>query len=496
MASPRIKVLMASAEAVPFSKAGGLGDLAGALPKALWNAKVDARLITPLYGFIDRKHFHLRRVAGLSEIEIRVGENVFPARFYRANIPQTRVQAFFVECQTLFGRDGLYTDPRSGEGYWDNPTRYIFFCKAVVEFLKAEVFTPDIVHLHDNQTALVAPFLRQEDSCSRLSQMPVLLTINNLEYQGRYDMRYLYEAGLDSHLAYPGGPFEFYGDFCFLKAGIVFADQINTVSESYANESITYPEIGYGLEGVLLNRRRDYSGIINGIDTTVWDPAKDKLIPKTYTRNSLEGKKINKRALFEKCGFSGAAMDRPLIGIITRLAGQKGIDLILEAMDSLLALDIRFALLGTGPQGYRDALGNAERRHPERFKYFGMFDETLAHLIEAGSDMYLMPSRFEPCGLNQLYSLHYGTLPIVRRTGGLADTVRNYDPESGQGWGFVFDGYNSEEMLATVERALRAYEDKSLWNKLMRRAMSLDLSWDTTARRYRELYLKMIHVER
>lgn len=496
MAKRLLSVLMATAEVEPFSKVGGLGDVIGALPKALYGNKVDIRLITPLYGFIDRKAFGIRKVAGLDEIPIRVGEEIFTVRFFRTNFPDTKVQVFFVECDELFDRPGVYTDSDTGEGYRDNPTRFILFSKAVIEFLKTGVFTPKIIHLNDNQSALVAPLLRTQNIDPKLREIKLLLAIHNLEYQGQYSMRYLYDAGLDDKLAYPGGPFEFYGGFNFLKAGIIYSDIITTVSETYAKETIESPDYGYGLEGVLGSRKRDYFGITNGADYSVWNPAEDKFIPKRYTSRSLNGKTVNKEALLERCGFSSPDPNRPIAGMISRLTDQKGINLLLSCLPELMKLDIYFVILGKGNFYYQDELRRFQENHPDKMAVFIDFDKALAHLIEAGSDIYLMPSRFEPCGLNQIYSLKYGAIPVVRQTGGLADTVRNYSPDTGEGWGFTFKNYSPYDFIEAFNRVLEVYKDQTLWKKICRRAMALDYSWDKAARKYRELYAKLLNVER
>ncbi len=491
----KMKALLVSAEAIPFSKAGGLGDVAGALPVALAAQKVDCRLITPLYGFIDKGSYRIRKVAGLDPISIPVGDRTFEVTFYRSNFPNTKTQVFFVGCKDLFDRDGIYTDPVNSQPYDDTPTRFILFSKAVIEFLKQEVFLPDILHLNDYHTALIAPMLRTLPQPEALRSIKLLFAINNAQYQGQEDQHYIYEAGLDYQLAYAGGPLEFYGGFNFMKSGIVHADKLVTVSPTYAKQTMESSEAGFGLEGVLASRSKDYEGILNGVDYSLWDPKNDKLIPKNYSAGSLQGKQKNKAALIKKCDFRDFDVNRPLAGMVTRLVEQKGLDLLLDALPGLLDLELNIVILGKGSPRIEQELQAAQQRYSNHLALFLDFDEPLAHLIEAGSDFYLMPSRFEPCGLNQMYSLRYGTLPIVHHTGGLADSVLDYSPETNSGWGFSFARFETSELIEAVSRACQAYRDSEGWKRLMKRAMGLDFSWDSSAEKYKELYHRMINVQ-
>ena len=491
MTSKRLKVLMASAELSPFSKVGGLADVIGSLPKVLAAAGVDIRLITPLYGSIDRKAHKIRRVAGVEPVYIQVGDREFSVSYFRSNFRKTKVQVFFIECNELFDREGIYDDPETTKAYPDNPTRFILFSKAIVEFMKTGVFSPDILHLSEYHTALVAPMLRTSQPDPALNRLPILLTIHNTKHQGRYDPHYVWEAGLDYRLAYPGGPFEFFGDFNFLKAGIIYSDKLNTVSQAFARETMLSPEKGFGLEGILSARQQDYVGILNGVDYSIWDPKVDKLIPKNYSRRSLSGKLANKQALLQRSGFRIKDSRYPLIGMVSRLDHQKGVDVLIESLPDILSHGLRMVVLGTG--GYGNKLRGVQQEYSDRLSVNVTEDEELAHMIEAGSDMFLMPSRFEPCGLSQLYSLRYGTLPIVNKTGGLVDTIREYNPKSGDGWGFCFDGLTPVKLTEAVNEALYLFRDRETWQKLMRRAMALDFSWGKSAGRYKELYTELVH---
>jgi len=487
----RLNVLMASAEVAPFSKVGGLGDVVGALPKELLKAKVNVQVITPLYGFIDRIKYKLRKVSKLEDMEIEVGNETYCVRILRSKIPESKVQIFFVECDDLFSRDGVYRDPDNGHGYDDNPVRFILFSKAVVEFLKTGIVEPNIIHLNDNQTALIAPMLKTVDENRKYESVPIVLSIHNAQYQGNYHESFIHHAGLDWSLAYPGGPFEFYGNFNSLKAGILYADKITTVSPTYAMETMMSAEYAFGLEGVLKSRQDDYLGIVNGADYSIWDPKHDKFIPANFTTRSLKKKQLNKEELLERAGLHNADSAKPVLGIVSRLVYQKGIDLIISVLPEILSSEAYVVLLGEGDEFYQQQLSELKEQYPDKLGLFLTFSNELAHWIYAGSDMLLMPSRFEPCGLNQLYALRYGTIPVVRKTGGLADTIKEFDPETGEGWGFGFSGYSSDEFAGAIWRAVGLYQDKKEWQKLMRRGMKQDYSWQTSAEMYKKLYLEM-----
>ncbi len=492
MAAKQPKVLFATAEAAPFSKAGGLGDVAGALPKALYAEGVDIRVITPLYGFIDRERFGIRPLDGAPTLRIPAGNALHDVSFQKAVLPGSKVPVYFVDCGDFFGRDGLYNDPHTGEGYGDAPLRFILFSKAVVEFMKSGIFTPDVLHLNDNQTALCAPLIRTQEQNRSLGAVKIVLTIHNMEYQGKYGRQYVEEAGLDGKLAYPGGPFEFYGDFNFLKAGLVYSDILTTVSKGYRNETKGSVDFGYGLEGVLASRGADYFGILNGTDYSVWDPRNDPHIPTPFGPDAPEGKLENKRALLELCGFPNPDLERPVIGMISRLVYQKGVDLLIQSLNEILTLDVYVTILGSGNAAYQEALHHFRERFPEKLALFMAFDDRKAHLIEAGADIYLMPSRYEPCGLNQMYSLRYGTIPVVRKTGGLADTVKETADMKKDGSGFTFVDYSPVELIRALKRALDLYRDRESWKAVVKRAMELDFGWTQSAREYRDLYLRLV----
>ncbi len=348
---------------------------------------------------------------------------------------------------------------------------------------------PDVLHLNDHHTAMAAVYLREFYSeTPGLGGAGVVFSIHNLGYLGQFDPALLPSLGLSRDLCVPGSPFEYFGTVSTLKLGIEFADYVNTVSERYAEEISSSPEFGLGLEGVLAEKRDAgrLLGILNGVDYSDWDPAVDALIPARYSARDMSGKRRCKRELLERSGL--ADTDAPVIGMVSRLADQKGFDLLREQADAILATGAVLVVLGTGQEEYHEFLKGLAEKHPKQVAAHLTFNNELAHMIEAGSDMFLMPSRYEPCGLNQMYSLRYGTVPIVRATGGLADTVEDFDPAEGTGSGFVFEDYAGEAMLEAVERAVTAYGDRAAWNGLVGRGMALDYSWGTSAGKYVELY--------
>jgi starch synthase len=361
-----------------------------------------------------------------------------------------------------------------------------------LEVCRAKNFIPDIVHCNDWQTGLLPAFLKVDSQYSDFKQTASIFSIHNIAYQGNFLKESFDKLGLDWSLFAPGSGFEFWEKVSYLKAGIWYADIINTVSETYAKEIQSSNEYGYGFEGVLKDKADHLYGIVNGIDYDIWNPASDELIPARYTPEKPAGKKKCKTALRRGVKLPLARKDIPVIGIISRLADQKGFDLIAEVADDLLSLDLQIVLLGTGDEKYHTLFTELQKKYPKKIAVVLEFNNAMAHLIEAGSDMFLMPSKYEPCGLNQLYSLKYGTIPIVRETGGLADTIENANPAKGTGTGFTFKRYNSADMLHAVKFALEVYRDKNVWEIMMLRAMRQDFSWDSSAEKYLEIYNKAV----
>jgi starch synthase len=485
-----MKILIVSPEAVPFAKTGGLADVAGALPKALTALGHDVRLILPLYPQVDRAKFSLREIA--SGLAAQVAGRNERFSLYRGDFAGRSFDTWFIEHADFFNRPELYRDPSTGNDWADNDDRFIFFSNAVLESCKAINFMPDVIHCNDWQTGLIPAFIKADPSWADFCGIATLFSIHNIAYQGNFPSQSFSKTGLDRSLFAPGQGFEFWGKMSFLKAGVWYSDIINTVSKRYAQEIQASNEYGYGFEGILKDRTEDLFGVLNGIDSDIWNPAQDDLIPAKFTADKLDGKAKCKAALRKLVKLPAVRKDIPVIGIISRLADQKGFDLIAQVADEILSLDIQIVILGTGEQKYHELFTSLQNKYPKKLSVTLGFDNQLAHLIEAGSDMFLMPSRYEPCGLNQMYSLNYGTIPIVRETGGLADTIENANPAKATGTGFVFRKYDAREMLNAIKFAVEVYRDKNVWEVMMLRGMRQDFSWRASAGKYVELYQNAI----
>ncbi len=481
-----MRVFFITAEAVPFAKTGGLADVAGALPRALRSMGHDVALFMPYYRQAREKCGGAVADAGVV-LNIELGNETIRPSVLTTTLPDSDVRVYLLDHPPFYDREELYGTPEGD--YPDNAARFIFFSKAAVALPKAIGWQPTVYHCNDWQTGLVPVYLRllgATDPFYHPSRS--VFTIHNLAYQGLFPAEAFALTGLDGTLFGPEG-LEFYGKLNLLKGGILFARLVNTVSPRYAKE-IQTPEFGCGLEGVLAARADALFGIINGIDYTVWDPATDPLIPANYCAEDFSGKAICKARLQERCGLP-VRPDVPLLGMISRLDIQKGLDLLGEILDELAELDLQFVLLGTGKQEFQELFTEIGKRHPEKLSINIMFDNELAHQIEAGCDMYLMPSRYEPCGLNQLYSLKYGTVPIVRKTGGLADTIVNATPTAlakGTANGLSFASYSAKALYNTVRRALRLFSDPRAWRRLMLTGMRQEWSWERSAAEYVRLY--------
>lgn len=479
-----MKVLIASPEVFPFVKTGGLADVTGSLPKALNRLGIEARVILPKHKLIEEQSFPMKYknhkfMCPVSQmyVEGEVVETEFDG-----------ITTYLIEKDEYYYRDYLYSTP-DGD-YLDNAERFAFFSKAVLEAIKITGYIPDVLHCNDWETALAPVFLRTTYADDKvLKNMATLFTIHNLGYQGifwHYDMNILnigWEYFTPDYL-------EFYGKINFLKGGIVFSDIINTVSKQYSEE-IQTPEFGHGLDGILRTRKKDLYGIVNGIDYDQWNPEKDTFIPVNFGPDSIENKKKCKSALQKAFGLP-VKDDIPLIATISRLADQKGFDLISSALENMLAKGVQYVVLGTGERKYHELLAALAEKHNKSFGIHIAYNNQLAHLIEAGADMFLLPSKYEPCGLNQLYSLQYGTVPVVRGVGGLEDTIVDFTAYPERGTGFKFYEYEDEALLEAVERALSAYKNKKLWVSIMKRGMEADFSWEASAREYIKLYEKAI----
>ncbi|MBN2097793.1 MAG: glycogen synthase GlgA [Candidatus Omnitrophica bacterium] len=458
-----MKILFCSSEMVPFAKTGGLADVSGALPQALEKKGCLVKVALPKYKGI--------KVPGKIA---RLGE---------------AIDVFLIENEQYFNRSGLYGE--AGGDYDDNLLRFSFFCQQVLDLLKQQNFCPDIIHCNDWQSALIPVYLKTKlNQDDFFKQTKTIFTIHNLAYQGLFAKEQFPQTNLDWSL-FNMQALEFYNQVNLLKGGLLFADFITTVSPTYAQE-IQLPKFGCGLDGVLRQRKENLSGIINGLDYTAWNPATDDKIFQKYGPGNLELKAVNKKGLQRELNLTEDE-NIPLFGIVTRLAEQKGIELIISALEKMAKQKLQFVLLGTGDNKYHEALELIKQKKYKNFSINLRFDATLAQKIYAGCDIFLMPSNYEPCGLGQLISLKYGTIPVVRKTGGLADTVEDYQSKTGQGNGFVFEEYSGKKMFQAIERSMAVYKKRNQWLKLMRRAMQYDFSWAASAEKYIKLYRQALN---
>ena len=475
MMEKKLKVLVVASEAGPFIKSGGLGDVVASLPKALQQAGVDVRVVIPRYQKL--KESQLTDVECLGEIEVILGNVAQKANIL---IKPGKVPVYFIENGHYFGRDGLY-------GYEDDSERFGFFSKAVLEMIGEIDFYPDMIHCNDWQTGPVCMYLKEQyNKIMDYSKIKIMFTIHNLQYQGNFSKSVLNMLGV-SEDCYHNGMVEFHSNVSYMKMGLMYADAISTVSETYAKE-IQEEKHGYGMQGILQSRRDVLYGILNGIDTDGNNPETDTRIPNHYNATNLEGKRKNKHILQEKLGLDQRS-DVPIIGMTTRLADQKGLDLLAEGFHEMMGRDIQFILIGTGEPRFESFFQEMAHIYKGRVSTNIFFDEGTAQEIYSGSDLFLMPSRFEPCGLGQMFSLRYGTIPIVRKTGGLADTVFHYNPKTKTGNGFVFESYDIGGMLWALDQSLSVFhEGQEVWHVVVENAMKSDYSMEKMAQKYIKVY--------
>jgi len=444
------------------------------------------RVIMPFYKMVETQAKERKLVA--ENIEVSVGDKMFAGDVWETALGGT-IPVYLVKCDEFYDRSSLYGTPKGD--YRDNAERFIFFSRCALEFCMKSGFAPDVIHGHDWQVGLMPAYLKTLYSGDKEFQRTgTVFTIHNIAYQGVFPREAFRLTGLPESLFSIEG-LEYYGQMCLLKSALMFSDIINTVSKKYSEE-IQTPEYGYGMEGILERRQSDIYGILNGVDYSEWSPEADTYTAAHYNASDLSGKQKCKEDLLREYGLPEALSTRPILGVISRLADQKGFNLLADIIDELMAMDIGFVLLGNGEQKYHDLFERIARQYPKKAGIKIAYNNSLAHKIEAGSDMFLMPSRYEPCGLNQIYSLKYATVPIVRATGGLDDTIIDYSETDGSGNGFKFTDYNAREFMRTIQRALKLFEDKRKWQKLMKNCMSYDFSWKQSAAQYVELYKKAI----
>ncbi len=474
-----MKILFATSEAAPFAKTGGLADVAGSLPRAIASLGHEVSVVMPRYRRVDVRTFRLKHIASFT---VPLGTWKERCDVLKGTM-DGNVAVYFIDKGVYYDRPGLYGTAQGD--YSDNAERFIFFSRAIPELCSALNLRPDIIHCNDWQTGLVPLYLKERyGTTETLKKTKTVFTVHNLGYQGlfwHWDMRL---TGLGWDVFTPEG-IEFWGKMNLLKAGLVSADVITTVSKTYSKE-IQTPEYGSGLEGVLLKRSADLYGIVNGIDYATYDPAHDRAIGRNYTALRLAGKAACKKKLLRLVSLTDSG--NPLIGMVTRLVDQKGLDILTEALPELMSLGAGLVILGTGDPVYHRLLTDAADRYPGRMRVMLQYDDDLAKNIYAGCDLFLMPSQYEPCGLGQMIAQRYGTVPIVRRTGGLSDTVTDYDPRTGRGTGFLFDDYSAEALTECVRNALEVYGSRAKWRLLMQAGMKRDFSWEHSAKEYVKLY--------
>lgn len=493
MAKP-LSILFVASEIYPIAKTGGVADVAYGLPLALRDLDHDVRVMLPKYGAISERKNKIHEINRLKDIPIDVGAVREFATVKSSSIVNTRtkVQAYMTTNKPYFdSKWGLYNDPETGEEYADNDERFIFFARSVIQTCTLLGWIPQVVHVNDWHTALVAAYMRTIYA-QQFKNTKIVLTIHNVSNQGVFPFKDTFEkTGLpESALE----NLKHKNKLNFLKAGIMYADHITTVSKTYGEQLLSDAKLTDGLN-VLLKAKKDiFTPIINGIDTTLWTPEKDKLITKRYTIDTLDKKEDNKEALVKKFDLDFKPTT-PVIAMISRLVEQKGFGLLKQAAEKLFKEDVQFVVLGEGDKDIEEWLEATAKKYPQKMSVKIGFDENLSHLMEAGADMYLMPSLFEPCGLNQLYSFAYGAVPIVRATGGLQDTVHEFDPETKEGNGFIFEEYKSADMLEAVQRALEVYKDKATWRTLVKNGMAEDHSWNNSSHKYEEVYRKVLQAQ-
>jgi starch synthase len=477
-----MRILMVTPEANPFARSGGLAEVIYALAWALVKLGHQVMVVLPLYRQVRESNRPLTATG--QTLAIPLSWKTLPAEIFTSQI-DPNLNFYFIGQDALFNRDGLYGT--SYGAFEDNSERFIFFSRSVVEMIEALDLKVDVCHAHEWQSGLVPVYLRTTyHDRPGLQHLPVVYTVHNVGYQGLFSAYDLPLTGLGWELLSPKA-LEFYGKLNFMKGGVVFADLITTVSTKYREEILT-PEYGFGLEGLFRERADELYGVLEGVDYYRWDPSRDELLTETYDRDHLAGKKQCKKALLKHFNLK-LPMTRPLIGMTTRFFERKGIDLVENILDDLMQLEVGFVVQGTGEERHHYLLEEISVRYPERMGLMIGYTEELAHQIIAGSDIFLMPSRYEPCGLDQLYCLRYGTIPVVRATGGLDETVQEFDPATGKGSGFKFSGYTPAELMGAVQKALTVYKQPAVWEALMKNNMALDYSWTKTAGpKYVELY--------
>jgi starch synthase len=484
------RICFVSSEVTPFAKTGGLADVSGALGKYLSNAGHDVRIIIPLYSAMDNTKYEVQPVEFARNLQIWFGDIEVIYSIYTIKLPNSGADVYLIHNPHYYNRWSLYTNDH------DEYLRFAILNRVAIEFCQLTEWGPDIIHCNDWQTGLIPVYLKTIYNWDKLfRKTKTILTIHNIAYQGNFSADIINKLGLERYYNWFDANDLYQGRINYLRTGVLHADKITTVSETYAKEILT-DFYGEGLQNTLMARKSDLVGILNGVDYDEWNPETDKLIPYNYSIKDLSGKTKNKKQLLSQLSLS-YDVNAPVIGMITRLADQKGLDLFKGTMEKILQeFDIRFIVLGSGEHSYEQYLYYLQQSFRDKVVFYLGYNFELSHLIEAGSDMFLMPSKYEPCGLNQIYSLKYGTVPIVRKTGGLADTIEFYNWETQEGTGFVFEFYNADGLYWALQHAIQTFKDKTAWKKMVIRGMQKDFSWDKQIPKYLKLYQKLIKQRR
>jgi len=487
----KFKVFFVSAEVAPFASYGELGEVAGSLPKVLKDLGHEMRMMMPNYRAVNERKYILRDVIRLKDMSIQMDGQVLKANGKSAFLPDSKVQIYFLDYKPYFDRPNLFSDGSQNKGYADNAERFTFFCRGCLETLKLLHWQPDVIHCNDWQTSLIPYFLKtvlRDDPFFKNTR--VLLSIHDASQQGVFSADIIRKAGLsENHLA-PGSPGEFLGKFNFLKAGIATADLTTTVGETYAEEIQTEKEIAQGLEKFLREKRPKIAGVLNGIDYTYWNPETDAHLATPYGAANLAGKSVNRQALLKHFGFE-AGSRQPVVGVLNSMREEKGIGLIVEAFDKIIASGVKLIIMGGGDEKYQSLLSKLAKKHHRNAAASFRRDEGQTHHLLAGADLLLMPSKIEPSCLYQIIAMAYGTIPIVRAVGGLAETVSDYNPTTERGVGFVFNKFTSAEMMQAINRAVKVYDDEKKWQRLIKNAMKQNFSLQSSAEKYTKLYQKI-----
>ena len=482
---------MAFSEVAPFSKTGGLGDVGGALPKALKDMGHDVRVITPQYRRINERKYVLRDVIRLQDIAVNMGEKTVTLNAKSAFLPNSKVQVYFMDYRPYFFREGLYTNPKTNTDYPDNAQRYLLFCKGVLETLKKLQWQPDVIHCNDWQTGIV-PFLLKHHYHQDpfFAKVHSLMTVHNFSFQGNFDTECLPMLNMPSDFVFKNSDLELGGQCSFLKAGILSADVVNTVSKRHAKEVSTSAKFGFGMEKVIKKGTVQLHGVLNGIDEQVWNPETDGMIEQKYSKEDFSGKNACRDALIDELGLKNG--EAPIVAMITRLTEQKGVHLVQEIFQDMMGLPVSFVLLGLGENKFHDFFKKMAKKYSKQFSVHFKFDDTLAHRIMAGADILLIPSLFEPCGLTQMYAFKYGTVPIAFETGGLADTIKPFSGGSSAGNGYLFNKPTAKSLLRVLKQCLTHYHKPEIWAHVIKNGMKGDFAWEQSAKDYVTLYQQCV----